>query len=115
LQAEASDRRQAFAEALAARTRLIAQARELKNGNRAAFAVVDSEALAEDLEETAQEADALLAVSDHLARMASWPTSVRAVMYAERAEFLQRFPELGDEYVQRAVDDRYIAFLAGSA
>jgi hypothetical protein len=114
LQEEASRLRREFAEALAVRASLIADARRLTQALPA-----DSPAAAatwlNELEETATEADALLALSDHLARMVQWPTSVRAVMQAERAEFLEHFPELGTEYAQHAVDDRYIAFLAGTA
>jgi hypothetical protein len=53
------------------------------------------------------EAKELGAVAADLALWATWPTTLEALMEAERAAVRERFPGISEEDVRRLVDDRY--------
>jgi hypothetical protein len=104
--------RQEFADAFQTRSQLIAEARRLSSASARTGQPILSPGIARDLEETVAGADALLALSDHVARLPHWPISVEDVIRAERQAFVERHADLGEGQAQSAVDDRYRNFLA---
>lgn len=111
IQEELTRLRQEFSEAFETRQELLKLARQLSGPAPKGQALLSPKIVAE-LEQTATDADALLALSDHLGRLMEWPIGVHHVIDAERLAFLAHYPNLSVDAARRAVDDRYQKFLA---